>query len=158
MREGFEAIGATKAEAGVILGHFNMTWFCYSCASQIRKCDRGISILKNARAKCQWYMLDISYQKYLPPPSLPFWQNLNDWVAFRAHMFMRTGSWFIHHPRKLLRGLLLVTDTLRGPDLCSARLHLIASRQAGTLKGSDMLYCCCLGCQETNSNKIVAQH
>lgn len=146
MREGFEAIRATKTIAGVILGHFNMTWFCYSCASQMRKCDRGTSILKNAKAKWQWYKLDISY---VSPPSLPFWQNLNNWAAFRAHMFIHTGSWFIHHsshPRKFCHSLLFVT--LWHPERPWPLQYSIASLHADILKGSDMLYCCCLSCQE----------
>lgn len=70
MREGFEAIRAVKSIADVNLRHFNMTWFCYSCASSTCKCDRGTSILKNTKAKWQRYTLDISHQKHLPP--LPF--------------------------------------------------------------------------------------
>lgn len=157
VREGFEAIGATKAVAGVILGHFNMTWFCYFCASQMHKCDRETSILKNATAKCQWYMLDISHQKHLPPPS-PFCQNLNNRAAFCAHTFIHTGSWFTHHsphPRKFLHSLLFVTDTLRGPDLCSIR------QQASVQTCLRVQICCIVAAwavKRTNSNKIVAQH
>lgn len=105
----------------------------FPCTPNAR--DRGTAILKNAKDKCGWDKLDISYQKHLPPPSFPFWQNLNSRGALCANACIPRGSWLSHpspQPQQV---------SPQSP-LCHWHLGRPWPSHTDVPKGSDM-WCCC---------------